>query len=133
MRNLKYMITSLRILCCILLLGLFGCSHNNALKKQEIAQCQQVCVQHFEFCKNNCVNNCPTCSWASTRSSVINFTKYVNEQKVQGKKVMRELNSYRDPLQCRKVTCDCLADLSVCKQSCSGVVRKRVQVVPNCV
>jgi hypothetical protein len=35
--------------------------------------------------------------------------------------VSRDLNSYRDPLQCRKVTCDCLADNNVCKASCRGL------------
>lgn len=123
----------LRVLCCVILLGFLGCASKNVLRGQNLAQCQMTCAKHFEFCSQNCVDNCPTCSWKSGQSAAANFSKYVNEQKVQGKKVMRELNSYRDPLQCRKVTCDCVADLMACKQSCSGVIHKRLQAIPNCV
>lgn len=123
----------IRLVCFLALLGLVACAPKNSLRGQELAQCQMTCMKHFEFCKQNCVDNCPTCSWKSTQSSKINFSKYVNEQKIEGKRVMRELNSYRDPLQCRKVTCNCMADLMACKQSCFGVIRKRLQAVPNCV
>jgi hypothetical protein len=123
----------IRIFFCILLLGLFACVSKNSLRGQEIAQCNMTCIKHFEFCRQNCVDNCPNCSWKSTQQSAVNFAKYVNERAVQGKKVMRELNSYRDPLQCRKVTCNCMADLVACKQSCSGVIHKRLQAIPNCV
>ena len=125
----------IRICFCVLLLSLFGCASKSVLRGTALAlaQCNATCTQHFESCKQNCVDNCPTCSWNSTRQSAANFSKYVNERKVEGKKVMRELNSYRDPLQCRKVTCDCIADLTACKQSCSGVIHKRLQALPNCV
>lgn len=123
----------IRVCCCALLFSLLGCASKTTLKEQALLQCKATCMQHFEFCKHNCVDNCPTCSWNATRQSTANFSKYVREQQVEGKKVMRELNSYRDPLQCRKVTCDCVADLMVCKQSCSGVIRKRLQAIPNCV
>lgn len=46
---------------------------------------------------------------------------------------MRELNSYRDPLQCRKVTCDCLSDFAICKKGCTGVIPTKLQAVPYCV
>jgi hypothetical protein len=42
------------------------------------------------------------------------------------------LNSYRDPLQCRKVTCNCHADYQVCIQSCSGVIHKQLRVASAC-
>jgi hypothetical protein len=123
----------IRIFCCILLFSLYGCASKNALRGQALAQCQMSCMKHFDFCSQNCVDNCPTCSRKSQQHSAANFSKYVTERKVQGKKVMRELNSYRDPLQCRKVTCNCVADLMACKQSCSGVIHKRLQALPNCV
>lgn len=123
----------IRFFCMFLLLGLCSCTANHTIRGQELAQCNMICVQHFEFCKQNCVNNCSNCSWAAKQKAAANFTKYVHERKMQGKKVMRELNSYRDPLQCRKVTCNCMADLMICKQSCSGVIPKRLQAVPNCV
>lgn len=123
----------IRVCFCVLLFSLLGCVSKAPLRGQALAQCHATCMQHLEFCRQNCVDNCPNCSWNSTRQSAANFSKYVNERKVEGKKVMRELNSYRDPLQCRKVTCDCMSDLMACKQSCSGVIHKRLQAIPNCV
>lgn len=122
-----------RIFCCVLLLALCGCASKNVLKRPALAQCQMNCMKHFEFCSQNCVDNCPNCSRKSQRHATENFSKYVIERTIQGKKVMRELNSYRDPLQCRKVTCNCVADLMACKQGCSGVIHKRLQALPNCV
>ncbi len=121
-----------RIVLFCLLFSLAGCV-SNSFRQQELAQCKATCARHFEFCKKNCINNCPVCFWQSTQNTVQNFTKYTMERKVEGKKVMRELNSYRDPLQCRKITCNCMMDLMTCNQSCSGVIRKRLQVIPNCV
>lgn len=128
-----HMNSLVRIFCFILFFSLLACTTKNSIRGQELAQCNMTCVTHFEFCKQNCVNNCPNCSCAAKQKAGVNFTKYVYENKVQGKKVMRELNSYRDPLQCRKVTCNCVADLMICKQSCSGVIQKRLRAVPNCV
>ncbi|AUH72908.1 acyltransferase [Legionella sainthelensi] len=124
-----------RLFYCVVLLSLLGCQgmRQNVLKEREVAQCYMTCTQHFEVCRNNCIDNCPACSTASQTSAARDFEKYVHERKAEGKKVMRELNSYRDPLQCRKVTCDCLSDLTVCKQSCAGVIPKKLQTVPNCI
>lgn len=124
-----------RLFYCVVLLSLLGCQgmRQNVLKERAVAQCNMTCMQHFEFCRKNCINNCPACSTASQTSAANDFEKYVHERKAEGKKVMRELNSYRDPLQCRKVTCDCLSDLTVCKQSCAGVIPKKLQTVPNCI
>jgi site-specific recombinase XerD len=104
-----------------------------ALKARAIEQCNVTCTQHFEYCKQHCVDNCSTCSAQSQITAAKNFEKYAYEREVEGKKVMRELNSYRDPLQCRKVTCDCLVDVAICKQGCTGVIKKRLQIVPYCV
>lgn len=125
----------LRLIYCTIILGLCGCQglQQNALKGQASAQCNITCEQHFEFCRQNCINNCPNCSYMSQRVAEKNFTKYVHEKRVEGKKVMRELNSYRDPLQCRKVTCDCLSDFAICKKGCTGVIPTKLQAVPYCV
>jgi hypothetical protein len=113
---------------------LLGCQamHQSALKAQAFQQCMMICTQHFEYCRQNCFDNCPNCSTASKIKAKKNFDKYVYERKVEGKKVMRELNSYRDPLQCRKVTCDCISDYAICKQGCTGVIPKKLQAVPYC-
>lgn len=59
----------LRLICCTIILGLCGCQglQQNALKGQALAQCNMTCVKHFEFCKQNCINNCPNCSYISQR------------------------------------------------------------------
>ncbi|KTD15654.1 acyltransferase [Legionella gratiana] len=125
----------LRLFCCVVFLSLLSCQgiRQHVLKERAIAQCTMICMQHFEFCKKNCVDNCPTCSAASQATAARDFEIYVHERKVEGKKVLRELNSYRDPLQCRKVTCNCQLDLIICKQSCAGVIPKKLQTVPNCI
>lgn len=125
----------LRLLCCVALLGLFGCQgmRQNVLTQHAVAQCNITCMQHFEFCRKNCIDNCPACSAASHKKAAEDFEKYVHERQVEGKKVMRELNSYRDLLQCRKITCDCMSDLAICKQGCTGEIPTKLQIVPNCI
>jgi hypothetical protein len=120
----------LRAICFIMLLCCLGCASQNA---QELMQCRLRCAEHLRFCTQNCSDNCPTCSWISTQNACANFSKYVHERAVEGKKVMRELNSYRDLLKCRKVTCNCRADLIACEESCSGIIHKRLhlQKVPS--
>lgn len=130
-----YMNSFLRLLYCAIVLGLSGCQglHHDATKRHYLEQCKLACTQHFEFCRQNCIDSCPNCSASSQMKAAENYRKYVHERSVEGKKVMRELNSYRDPLQCRKVTCDCLSDFAICKQGCAGVIPKKLQAVPYCV
>jgi hypothetical protein len=45
---------------------------------------------------------------------------------------MRGLKSYHDPLQCRKVTCNCPSDFITCNQGCTGVIQKKLRSVPYC-
>lgn len=125
----------IRLLCCTIMIGIAGCQglKQHALKVQAVERCNAICTQHFEFCKQHCVDNCSNCSAASQKKAAKNFEIYVYEREVEGKRVMRELNSYRDPLQCRKVTCDCLADFAMCKEGCAGVIEKKLHVVPYCV
>ena len=125
----------LRLFCWIMVLVISGCQglHQDVFRKQAIERCNITCMQHFAFCKQHCINNCKNCSIASTQSATKYFAKYVHEREVEGKKVMRELNSYRDPLQCRKITCDCLSDLEICKMGCTGVIKKRLQKIPYCI
>lgn len=121
------------LLCSIFFLGISSCEKvpPNVLQSHTLDQCKKSCIHHFAFCHQNCVNNCPTCSVASAKSAAKNYAQYVSERRIEGKKVMRELNSYRDPLQCRKVSCDCMADLALCNKGCKGVYLQ--QETPYCV
>lgn len=126
--------SSLRVLCCLALLGLSGCitQQKIPIDNEALKQCKMVCTQHLDSCKQNCNNNCPMCSSYSNFTSAANYFKYVHEKHVEGGFIDRGLNSYRDPLQCRKVTCNCTSDFNTCIQGCTGVVQKQLRSVPYC-
>lgn len=122
-----------RVLMCFLMFGLSNCTiHTNSQKAQEVAQCSRTCVQNLEICKKKCVDNCPNCTLKANLSAVRHYAQYVNEKKIEGELITRELKSYRDPLQCRKITCNCAADFNVCTQNCTGVIQKQLRIVPKC-
>jgi hypothetical protein len=124
----------LRLLCFLILLNSIGCTPQQKLlvKAQPQKQCLAVCAKRFESCKAICTNNCSICSENATQSAIKNYTNYVHEKRVEGGTIMRGLKSYRDPLQCRKVTCNCYADLSTCEQNCTGIIHKQLRAVPYC-
>ena len=124
----------LRLFYCTVLIVLSGCAtqQQNIAKSKDVSQCLQLCEQRFESCKQQCSDNCPRCSLMASDKAAINYMEYVHDKRVQGGYVARGLNSYRDPLQCRKVTCNCTSDILTCKQGCTGVIQKRLQAVPYC-
>ena len=124
----------LRLLSCIALISLMGCASDEKIQinPQSLSLCKFSCAKRFEVCQNKCVNNCPTCSADSSYTSRSNYFKYAHEKLVQGGYITRGLNSYRDPLQCRKVTCNCVADLIACNQNCARVIEKRFRGAPYC-
>lgn len=124
----------LRLVVCLLMMALVGCANhfNKIVGTQSIAQCKQICIKKYQDCAHTCLNNCRNCSAASLKSSYLNFLKYTHEQRIEGGIITRELNSYRDPLQCRKITCNCSADFSACSQGCTGIIQKRLRAAPYC-
>lgn len=120
--------------CCIIICLLSGCAtqQNAAIKSSTLKQCNVVCTQRLHQCSNQCVNNCRTCSATSSHSTALSYTKYVHERQIEGTIVARELNSYRDPLQCRKITCNCSADFNMCTQNCTGIIQKKLSAVSFC-
>ncbi len=119
-----------RISCIILIFFLNGCAHQKPAL--EMAACKQSCQQRLSVCSKTCGNSCLQCEAFASRMTQNSYNKYVNEQCVSGGYLTRQLQSYRDPLQCRKITCECVADYQVCVQSCTGVIRKRLQVPLTC-
>lgn len=119
------------ILCLVLL---SACAHRAEIikSKHAIAQCVAVCKQRALACNLVCRNNCRVCKAYVACTAKKNYCKYVNEKKVEGGIVARELNSYKDPLKCRKTTCNCPADYQVCVQHCGGKIRKVLTVPPVC-
>lgn len=124
----------IRLFFCVMALGLLSCSthHNTHLNSASVNQCKSMCIQRFDVCNKSCVDNCKNCTLSAYYRSSANFTKYSQEIKVMGGIVSRELNSYRDPLKCRKISCNCEADRDTCTQGCTGVIQKRLKIVHNC-
>lgn len=124
----------LRLILCIAVVSLAACaSHKNSVKaSHELAACKMKCQQSFNACNQVCFKNCRQCSTCSSAMTAKSYNQYKHQQCVQGGIIARNLNSYRDPLQCRKTTCECPADYRVCIQSCAGVIHKRLQVPPTC-
>ena len=122
------------IILLVVMIGLSGCitkiiSEKNA---RDRVQCLERCEERLKNCSGLCHNNCHECSNKNHSATAQHYYRWVHEQVVQGGMVSRELNSYRDPLQCRKTTCNCQADYTVCNAACSGNIRKRLQVGPAC-
>lgn len=125
------MVRCARMGAVILLLLLTSCSsyvqHARALKA-----CKWQCTVTKQRCNQSCKNNCQNCTALANAETAVHFNQYKRQQNIQGSIVALELQSFRDPLQCRKPTCDCTADFSVCLQSCQGKIRKRLKVVKPC-
>ena len=105
-----------------------GCIHY----PPETQSCRVSCVNRYQACQLSCHNSCKPCALSAAVQAERSFKRYVHEHYVEGKRVVRELKSYRDPLQCRKFTCDCVADYHVCREACGGIIHKQLQVVPIC-
>ncbi|MDP1604035.1 MAG: acyltransferase [Legionella sp.] len=128
------MITFFRAGLAFFLLSLISCTahHTTGQVKAVFPQCKASCDARANQCYKTCRNSCTQCAAYAEQSIAESYLYYQHEQYVKGGIIARELKSYRDPLQCRKTTCNCPADYNVCMQSCGGVVRKRLQVTPVC-
>lgn len=122
------------IVVCFYLALLVSCaSYHDAVKRsQDVAACKITCQQRLQQCGQVCHNDYRQCNTAAYQSAVRHYDHYLHEQAVKGQNVVLELKSFRDPLQCLKITCECSTDYLVCKQSCTGKIRKRLQVIPAC-
>lgn len=120
------------IACAILsltVLMLSSCVHR---MPPAVAACKMSCVKRAQVCNKLCHNNCKRCIIGSCRKANSHYQRYRHEQCLKGGIIARNVNSYRDPLKCRKVTCNCRADFSICVQSCTGAIKKRLQAPPLC-
>ncbi len=123
-----------RVFCIVVSLMLVACVSSQAPVKLGAypSACQIQCQKDFEHCLPLCENSCQTCSLVAKQSTIRSYSHFLNEQYVQGGIISRDLKSYRDPLQCRKITCNCKSDYTICIQSCSGLIQKRLQVALAC-
>ncbi|MCX7117118.1 MAG: hypothetical protein NTW94_04290 [Legionellales bacterium] len=93
--------------------------------------CLATCQQKLQHCLKACSNNTAACHRASCQQSRHDYQQYVHEQCVAGGFIVRELNSYHDPLQCRKMTCDCGADYHTCADFCDGTIQPLAPIERN--
>jgi hypothetical protein len=100
--------------------------------RSNMAACARSCEQRADTCEKFCRNSCQQCRDLSLQRAAQHYSQYVHEELVEGGAILRNLNSYQNPLQCRKTTCNCRADYRVCIQSCGGVIRKSLQAAPVC-
>lgn len=123
-----------RITLYILTLLLVACvSHKVVVNKAiDAKNCDSMCQEALRACMPVCHDNCHECSKAESRITARHYHRYLEQVSVQGQVVTRELQSYRDPLQCRKITCHCIADYNICKQACTGIIYKRLQAASAC-
>lgn len=117
------------------LLMLHSCtmpSHEDYKRAQDERACINQCALKKQACAEHCQYSCKNCEKYEHNNMTKRYKKYIHEQNVQGKRVALQLQSFRDPLQCRKISCDCPADYRVCVGQCKGKIRKRLQVKPFC-
>jgi len=102
-----------------------GCTNNqNKSSNIDVNGCKKQCYTQAKSCLSTCQNSCSKCRAKSQKETRNSYIDYVKEKCIEGGTIARELNSYRDPLQCRKTTCDCRADYEVCRQACTGSIHK---------
>lgn len=94
--------------------------------------CQSHCVSKFNVCAKTCEDSCEECKISVKNTVARHYAEFVHQQIVLGGLVAREPTSYRDPLKCLKVACDCRADYAECAQNCTGIIHKRLQVPMTC-
>ena len=94
-------------------------------EQREMRACKDTCQYNSQNCHKLCsddARNCQANVMANTKAS---YARYVCQQKVQANDIALELQSFRDPLQCKKITCDCLADARLCAKACNVHLKDR--------
>ena len=118
-------------LVCLFMLSCAS-THEDAVDAQAKRACERTCEQEKNVCLRTCDDSCKACQVRENEKMARLYKTYIHEQCAQGKRVALQLQSFRDPLQCRKSSCDCPADYRVCMSACAGPIYKRLQVTPVC-
>jgi len=85
-----------------------------------VKKCKMRCDERMAQCNHMCTNTFPKCQAKGKKVAAMTYARYVNQQQIAGKPINRDLNSYYDPLQCTKTTCNCQADIRACYRVCSA-------------
>ncbi|MDP3560001.1 MAG: hypothetical protein Q8R79_06625 [Legionellaceae bacterium] len=83
--------------------------------------CTAGCQAHLQSCNTTCQNSCVHCQMKREHWVAERYNIYERTQLIRGKSIVLEKASFRDPLACRKSTCDCRIDYKNCHAACRGV------------
>lgn len=124
----------LQLIICLLLISTSSCSYYTQYvkKEQQLKSCHLTCLAQKDYCNKTCKNNCQECTGLAKLQASQRFKDYKKRLTVQKKVVALELQSFQDPLQCRKVTCSCQDDYRVCAQACKGKIYKNLKAKAVC-
>lgn len=101
-------------------------------KTKPIEQCVQICQKTKDNCSKMCTNDSQLCKKNQMKQAELAYDSYVREMRVAGNGINRDLNSFYDPLQCSKISCDCERDYRACYKMCGGEVIVKQRCVANC-
>ncbi len=118
------------VLYCSFLCLLSCTQHFLFYGNNHFVSCKINCENRLKICTKVCRNNNLQCSAAATELTAKNYAHYLHEQRVKGEFIALQLNSFCDPLQCRKTTCNCQADYRVCVRACKGTIPKYLHQTP---
>lgn len=122
--KLKY----LCLIASILFIGCASLTENKEPHRLCVANCDQV----FQTCRSACDKSCFQCEKNAVHQAKARYARYKHERCLKGQTFIRRLQSFHDPLQCRKASCDCVADYQVCRQACDGKIKKQIEVEKVC-
>lgn len=94
--------------------------------------CVVKCEKQRVVCQELCRSSDKDCELSAHRQAQEEYLAYVHRKKVEGAEIMRDLQSFYDPLQCSKTSCDCRSDFEVCYQMCGGKVKHEKRCIANC-
>lgn len=129
---MRAMFRVLAVGCALLLMLSCASTHQDVHDAEVKRACERVCEHEQQTCLRACDKSCKACQIRENKKMVRLYKDYIHEQCAQGKRVALQLQSFRDPLKCRKSSCDCPADYRVCMSACAGPVYKSLQVIPGC-
>lgn len=94
--------------------------------------CLLACQQQQLRCHKLCLTDCPHCCKYTKMQGTVFYRRYLRRSRIEGKPAFSSLQSFYDPLQCNKNSCDCVQDFLLCEQNCQGKIHKRLKTYKFC-
>lgn len=127
--NINRIINSLLVSVCLLMMS--ACSYYHHYHDRVVAKnaCYQDCKVRQWQCAAVCDQDSKLCNAKAEAIAGVHFNHYRHQQCVKGEGMTLELDSFRDPLACLKMSCECKQDYRICVQLCQNDIYKRLQTV----